>query len=63
MSSLAPSRWRLPVPPRPSSTERKHEVKLEAKAEKNRLKVGEETKINGSFADPSGQKPLSRASA
>ncbi|MDT7797275.1 MAG: hypothetical protein QOI78_708 [Actinomycetota bacterium] len=38
---------------------KKHKAKLEAKAEKTRVKVGEETKIKGSFADLGGQESVS----
>ncbi|WP_290058951.1 hypothetical protein [Amycolatopsis solani] len=33
---------------------KKHKAKVEAKADKSRVKVGEETKIKGSFADLGG---------
>lgn len=36
----------------------KHKAKLEAKADKSRVKVGEETKIKGSFADLGGQESV-----
>lgn len=38
---------------------KKHKAKVEAKADKSRVKVGEETKIRGSFADLGGQESLS----
>ncbi|VVJ16774.1 Uncharacterised protein [Amycolatopsis camponoti] len=38
---------------------KKHKAKVEAKADKNRVKVGEETKIKGSFADLGGQESVS----
>jgi hypothetical protein len=38
---------------------KKHKAKIEAKADKNRVKVGEEAKIKGSFADLGGQESLS----
>ncbi|WP_370972635.1 hypothetical protein [Amycolatopsis sp. cg9] len=37
---------------------KKHKAKVEAKVEKNRVKVGEETKIKGSFADLGGQESV-----
>ncbi|MFJ7217110.1 hypothetical protein [Amycolatopsis sp. NPDC098790] len=37
---------------------KKHKAKIEAKADKSRVKVGEETKIKGSFADLGGQESL-----
>lgn len=41
--------------PAPAAVQgKKHKAKVEAKAEKNRVKVGEETKIKGSFADLGG---------
>jgi hypothetical protein len=46
--------------PAPAAVQgKKHKAKLEAKADKNRVKVGEETKIKGSFADLGGQESLS----
>jgi hypothetical protein len=46
--------------PAPAAVQgKKHKAKLEAKAEKTRVKVGEETKIKGSFADLGGQESLS----
>ena len=36
----------------------KHKAKLEAKADKTQVKVGEETKIKGSFADLGGQESV-----
>ncbi|WP_328442723.1 hypothetical protein [Amycolatopsis sp. NBC_00438] len=46
--------------PAPAAVQgKKHKAKLEAKAEKNRVKVGEETKIKGSFADLGGQESVS----
>ncbi|MEV6647444.1 hypothetical protein [Amycolatopsis sp. NPDC051371] len=46
--------------PAPAAVQgKKHKAKLEAKAEKSRVKVGEETKIKGSFADLGGQESLS----
>ncbi|WIY07060.1 hypothetical protein QRX60_25590 [Amycolatopsis mongoliensis] len=38
---------------------KKHKAKVEAKADKTRVKVGEETKIKGSFADLGGQESVS----
>jgi hypothetical protein len=37
---------------------KKHKAKVEAKADKTRVKVGEETKIKGSFADLGGQESV-----
>jgi hypothetical protein len=46
--------------PAPAAVQgKKHKAKLEAKAEKTRVKVGEETKIKGSFADLGGQESVS----
>ncbi|SEF34035.1 hypothetical protein SAMN05421837_107177 [Amycolatopsis pretoriensis] len=46
--------------PAPSVVQgKKHKAKVEAKADKSRVKVGEETKIKGSFADLGGQESLS----
>ncbi|SFW90152.1 hypothetical protein [Amycolatopsis australiensis] len=40
---------------------KKHKAKIEAKADKTRVKVGEETKIKGSFADLGGQESVAGA--
>jgi hypothetical protein len=37
---------------------KKHKAKVEAKADKTRVKVGEETKIKGTFADLGGQESV-----
>lgn len=46
--------------PAPAAVQgKKHKAKLEAKAEKNRVKVGETTNIKGSFDDLGGQESVS----
>ncbi|MGW4522711.1 hypothetical protein [Amycolatopsis sp. NPDC004378] len=37
---------------------KKHQAKVDAKADKTRVKVGEQTKIKGSFADLGGQESI-----
>ncbi|WP_225439754.1 hypothetical protein [Amycolatopsis eburnea] len=45
--------------PAPAAVQgKKHKAKVEAKADKSRVKVGETTKIKGSFADLGGQESL-----
>jgi hypothetical protein len=45
--------------PAPAAVQgKKHKAKVEAKADKTRVKVGEETKIKGSFADLGGQESI-----